>query len=139
MVPGLGHEAGQAIVDHPGIAKIAFTGSTATGKKIMRDSSVNLKRLNLELGGKNPLIICEDADFGAAVETAFNFGFNNTGQFCVQPSRIYVHENIHDKFVEKMVHLTKTVVKVGKFDEKGVTHGPVISSPQLHKILNYIK
>jgi acyl-CoA reductase-like NAD-dependent aldehyde dehydrogenase len=77
MVPGLGHEAGQAIVDHPGIAKIAFTGSTATGKKIMRDASGSLKRLNLELGGKNPLIICDDADFNAALETAFRYGFTN--------------------------------------------------------------
>ena len=79
MVPGLGHEAGQAIVDHPGIAKIAFTGSTPTGKKIMRDSSLTLKRLNLELGGKNPLIICEDADFGAAVGNVFAWGFMNSG------------------------------------------------------------
>jgi len=96
---GLGPEAGQTMVDHDGIQKIGFTGSTAVAKQIMSRASASLKRVNLEAGGKNPLIIFDDADLGKAAGTASFCAFLNSGQFCGQPSRIFVHEKVYDQVV----------------------------------------
>merc|ERR1719345_542865 len=95
---------GEMIARHPGIAKIAFTGSTGTGKKIaIAAAETNLKKVSLELGGKSPMIICKDADLDQAV-TACHVGlFINMGQCCCASSRIFVHEDIHHKFVAKVV------------------------------------
>lgn len=89
MITG-GNEAGQAITEHTGIQKIAFTGSTATGRKIMQAASVNMKRLTLELGGKSPLVVMNDANMAKATGMAYGLGFANSGQFCMAPTRIFV-------------------------------------------------
>jgi len=135
---GVGPEAGEALVDHLGVSKIGFTGSTAVAKRIMGRANVNMKRLNLEAGGKSPLIIFDDADLQKAAGTTFFAGFLNSGQFCGQPSRIFVHEKVHDQVVEMITGMTKAAVKLGAFDEEGVTHGPLISEPQMNKVLAFI-
>lgn len=99
-----GHaDVGEAIVSHPDVSKIAFTGSTNVGKNIMRSAADTLKRVSLELGGKSPNIIFDDADFESAVASA-SFGcFLNSGQFCMAGTRVFVQEGIYDKFVERQV------------------------------------
>lgn len=96
MLPGIGAEAGEAIVDHPDVSMIAFTGSTAIGKRIMSRASETVKRVSLELGGKSPLIVFPDADIGKAAFLTSLFGTISSGQFCGCPSRIFVHEEVHD-------------------------------------------
>lgn len=96
MLPGIGAEAGEALVDHPEVAMIAFTGSTAIGKRIMSRASGTVKRVSLELGGKSPLIVFPDADIGKAAFLSSLFGTLSAGQFCGCPSRIFVHEDCHD-------------------------------------------
>merc|ERR1711957_514812 len=129
---------GEALVDHLGVSKIGFTGSTVVAKRIMGRANVNMKRLNLEAGGKSPLIIFDDADLQKAAGTTFFAGFLNSGQFCGQPSRIFVHEKVHDQVVEMITGMTKAAVKLGAFDEEGVTHGLLISEPQMNKVLAFI-
>lgn len=102
VLPGFGGEAGSAIVNHPDIKKIAFTGSTAVGKIIMSQASETLKPVGLELGGKAPMIICEDADLDKAINTAAFGSFLNTGQVCLAATRIFVHESIYDVFCERI-------------------------------------
>jgi acyl-CoA reductase-like NAD-dependent aldehyde dehydrogenase len=96
MLPGIGSEVGDEIVDHPGIKMIAFTGSTAIGKRIMSRAAANVKRTQMELGGKSPLIIFPDADLGKAAFIASLFGTINSGQFCAAPTRLFIHEDCHD-------------------------------------------
>lgn len=95
-LPGIGEEAGEALVEHPDIRKIAFTGSSAKGKLIMRKGSDTMKRVTLELGGKGPIIVCDDADVEKAATTAASMGFLNSGQFCAAPTRLIVHDSVHD-------------------------------------------
>ena len=103
IVPGYGEDAGNAIITHPDIDKIAFTGSTDIGKHIIRNSASTLKRVSLELGGKSPLIICKDMDLSIASEIG-NFGcFFSSGQCCISSSRIFVHDSVYDKYVELAV------------------------------------
>lgn len=90
MCPGIGSECGDHLVDHEGVEKIAFTGSVATGQRILSRSAGNLKKVTLELGGKSPIIIMDDCDFEKAVATACNNSFANSGQGCFAPTRIYV-------------------------------------------------
>jgi len=137
MVPGLGSEAGEAIVDHPGIRKIAFTGSTAVGKSIMAKSAAHVKRVTLELGGKSPFVVFDDADLDKAALHAYQQGFRNSGQFCVQPSRMLVQENAYDGFVDRLVALTREM-PVGAWNEKGTFMGPQISQAAADKIMSYI-
>jgi len=99
-VPGLGHEAGEAIVNHPDVRKIAFTGSTAIGKHIMAKSAETMKRVTLELGGKGPLVIFADADIPKAIGTAAMLSHANSGQFCGASTRIIVEETVYDAVVE---------------------------------------
>jgi acyl-CoA reductase-like NAD-dependent aldehyde dehydrogenase len=123
VVPGFGNVAGEALVGHPDVEKIAFTGSTAVGKHILRSSADTMKRVTLELGGKNAHIILEDADLDVAVISSRIGAFLNSGQFCMSASRIFVHENIHDKFVEKLVEVARAI-KIGDPFEEGVENGP---------------
>lgn len=138
LVPGLGGTAGWPLVQHPDVSNINFTGSTAVGKKLMEEGSKTLKRVNLELGGKNPVIVLDDADIELALRTTHFAAFINSGQFCGAGSRVFVHEKIYDKFVEKAVELAKNTV-IGDAFEEGVFNGPQISQVQLDKILNYIE
>ncbi|HSL72062.1 MAG TPA: aldehyde dehydrogenase family protein, partial [Longimicrobiales bacterium] len=103
VVPGLGETAGAALVQHPDVDKIAFTGSTAVGKLIMREAADTLKKVSLELGGKSPNIVFEDADLDAAARGSFAAIFYNTGQCCTAGSRLIVHESVHDQLLEKLV------------------------------------
>src|SRR5690625_1102246 len=94
------NELGVWMTNHAGISKICFTGSTATGKKVMESSAVNLKRVTLELGGNDAAIILEDATPEKLVESLFWSSFRNTAQFCIATKRLYVHENIYDQFLD---------------------------------------
>ena len=138
ILPGFGNEAGKALVSHPDVDKIAFTGSTAIGKEILRESSYTLKRVSLELGGKSPNIIMEDADIELALQQS-NFGcFLNSGQFCMAGTRVFVHESLYDKFVERAVEMANAK-KVGDPFEESTENGPLISQVQMDKVLNYIE
>jgi len=107
-VPGLGATAGEAIVDHPDVRKIAFTGSTLTGKHIHKKASDTMKRVNLELGGKGPLIVFSDADIPKAITTAAAAGIVNSGQMCGASTRIIVEDSIYDKFVDGLAKAVET-------------------------------
>jgi len=137
IIPGDG-DTGKLLASHKGIDKIAFTGSTEVGIEIMRNAAIDVKRVTLELGGKSPLIILDDANIDRAVETAHVGLFLNQGQCCCASSRIFVHEKVYDEFVKKSVELAKQR-KLGFGWEKETTQGPQISKEQQDKILNYIK
>lgn len=138
VVNGYGDEAGTSLASHNGIDKIAFTGSTHTGKKIMSLASDNLTPVVLLLSGKCPSIIFDDCNIDEAVEVHKHGVFYNQGQSCIQCSRIYCHENIYDQFVEKIVSSTKNIVIGDPFID-GTQHGPQQNKKQFDKILKYIQ
>ncbi|KEH35051.1 NAD-dependent aldehyde dehydrogenase family protein [Medicago truncatula] len=139
VVSGFGPTAGSALASHMDVDKIAFTGSTDTGKIIYQlAAKSNLKPVTLELGGKSPFIVCEDADVDKAVELAHFALFFNQGQCCCAGSRTYVHERIYDEFLEKAKAAALRRV-VGDPFKKGVEQGPQVDSQQFEKILKYIK
>ena len=138
IVSGFGATAGAALASHKKVAKIAFTGSTATGKIIQKLAAENLKAVTLECGGKSPLIIRSDADIDQAVKWGAIGIMSNQGQICTSTSRIYVHESIYDKFIEEFAAHVKLDYKQGDvFDDEAVV-GPQVSKMQHDKILNYI-
>lgn len=137
IVPGFGPTAGAAIVNHPDIDKVAFTGSTEVGKLIQRQAADTLKRVTLELGGKSPNIVLKDANIDEAVEIA-HFGlFFNMGQCCCAGSRVMVEDAVYDEFVEKSVERAKKRV-VGDPFQVDTEQGPQIDGDQMEKILGYI-
>uniref|UniRef100_A0ACD6AND8 Uncharacterized protein n=1 Tax=Avena sativa TaxID=4498 RepID=A0ACD6AND8_AVESA len=139
IVSGYGPTAGAALASHMDVDKVAFTGSTDTGKIIMELSArSNLKPVTLELGGKSPFIIMDDADVDHAVELAHFALFFNQGQCCCAGSRTFVHERVYDEFVEKSKARAERRV-VGDPFRKGVEQGPQIDDEQFNKILGYIK
>ncbi|MEJ2503774.1 MAG: aldehyde dehydrogenase family protein, partial [Gemmatimonadota bacterium] len=138
VVPGYGRTAGAALVAHPDVAKIAFTGSTAVGKEIMREGAASLKKVSLELGGKSPNIVFDDADLDQAVRGAFNGIFYNAGQCCTAGSRLLVQESIHDAFMERLVERVGRL-KHGEALEPKRRFGPFISREQLDRVLGYIE
>jgi succinate-semialdehyde dehydrogenase/glutarate-semialdehyde dehydrogenase len=125
VITGYGFEIGDALVQHPITAKIAFTGGTATGKRIGALAAEHNKRVTLELGGQSPAIVCEDADLSVAVGAIVKHAFANSGQFCYRVNRVYVHEKIYARFVEEAAHLAKTL-KVGN-PLSGCDMGPMIN------------
>ncbi len=137
IVTGAG-DVGAALVDHPGVDKVAFTGSTETGKKIVRASTGNLKKVSLELGGKSPHIICADANLEAAAAGAANGIFFNSGQTCTAGSRLYVHNDVYDELVERLVDKAKNL-KVGNGLDKAVDMGPLINAAQYQRVQHYIE
>lgn len=139
VVSGYGPTAGAALASHMDVDKLAFTGSTSTGKVVLElAAKSNLKPVTLELGGKSPFIVCEDADVDKAVELAHFALFFNQGQCCCAGSRTFVHERVYDEFVEKSrVRAQRRVV--GDPFKKGVEQGPQIDSEQFEKVLRYIK
>jgi acyl-CoA reductase-like NAD-dependent aldehyde dehydrogenase len=137
ILPGAGSGAGMALVRHPGVDKIAFTGSTAVGKTILREAASTLKRVTVELGGKSPNIVFADADQEAAIRGAFNGIFYNKGEVCAAGSRLFVEKSIHDGFVAQLVDRTEAIV-LGDPREKGTRMGPVVSASQLDVVLGYI-
>jgi len=137
IVPGYGPTAGAAIVKHPDVDKVAFTGDYRTAQIIMSDASQTLKRLTFELGGKSPNIIFADADLDVAVDGS-EFGlFFNQGQCCCAGSRLFVEESVHDEFVEKVVARAKDR-KLGNPFDISTTQGPQVDEDQFNKILHYI-
>jgi aldehyde dehydrogenase (NAD+) len=136
IVTGAG-PAGAAIAAHPGIDKIAFTGSTATGQAIMRAAAGNLKRLSLELGGKSPNVIFADADLDAAAPMASMAVFGNTGQVCVAGTRVYVQRSIYDEFVDRMSRVADALV-VGNGADPATQIGPLASLDQLNRVTSYL-
>jgi len=139
IIPGYGPTAGAALSTHPDIDKVAFTGSTEVGQMVASDAAKsNLKRVTLELGGKSPAIVFPDADLDAAVGT-LDFGlFFNQGQCCCASTRIFVHEDIHDAFVEKAVEMAKARKMGNQFDSATV-QGPQVDADQHGKILELIQ
>ncbi len=137
VVTGLGREAGDALVRHPGIDKISFTGSTATGRAIAREAGSSLKKLTLELGGKSPTILFGDADLDAAIAGAANAIFLNSGQVCVAGSRLYVEDKVYDQVVERLqTHIRS--IPVGAGLSEGVFMGPLVSARQRERVTGYL-
>lgn len=137
VVPGFGKEAGSALASHPGVDKIAFTGSTTTGRFIMQSASENLKPLSLELGGKSPNIIFEDANLANAVKMAAFGIYFAQGQVCAAGSRIFVQDSIYDDFMDAFVKQAQSI-KVGNQMDMATQMGPQISEVQLQKIEDYV-
>ncbi|KAI8666061.1 hypothetical protein NCS57_00829700 [Fusarium keratoplasticum] len=138
IIPGLGSVAGKALAGHMGVDKIAFTGSTATGRAIMKAAANNLKNITLECGGKSPSIVFEDADLEQAVKWCHVGIMDNMGQVCTSTSRIYVHENIYEDFLKRFVEVTKENQKIGDPFGKDTWQGPQVSRTQYEKIVSYI-
>jgi aldehyde dehydrogenase (NAD+) len=137
VVTGYGPETGAPLVEHPLVAKITFTGSDATGQKIYEAAAKGLKRVSLELGGKSPNIVFEDADLDNAVKGAISGIFAATGQTCIAGSRLLVQRSIHDQFVEKLVAFAKTA-RMGDPMLTDTQVGPVTTPPQYKKVLDYL-
>lgn len=138
IVTGLGAGCGEEIAENAGIDKVAFTGGTVTGRKIMTAATGNLKKVTLELGGKNPNVVFADADFEAAVDGALFGAFANQGEVCSAGSRVLVERSIHKKFVEAMLAKVPRI-KLGHGLEAGVKMGPLVSPIQRDRVENYIK
>jgi aldehyde dehydrogenase (NAD+) len=137
VVTGFG-AAGAALVAHPGVDKIAFTGSTETGQAIIRASAGNVKRLSLELGGKSPDIVFADADLDQAVPGAAMAVFANSGQVCTAGTRLFVERSIYEEFTSRVADFGKTL-KIGRGADPQTQIGPVVSSEQLDRVLGYLK
>jgi len=137
VVPGFGKVAGQALVDHPDVDKVTFTGSPTVGRQILRGAAGNLKRVTLELGGKSANIIFPDADIDAAVKAAGSGIFFNTGQVCSAGSRILAHADIYDEVVERLSARAKSM-RIGDPLEASTSMGPLVSEVQMNRVLSYI-
>ncbi|PFG03766.1 aldehyde dehydrogenase family protein [Bacillus sp. es.034] len=138
IIPGAGSSVGNYLVEHEKVDKVAFTGSTPIGKNIMEKASQTLKRVTLELGGKSPNIVFDDADVDAAVDGSLFGIFYNTGQSCEARSRLYVHEDIYDEFMDKFVEKTKKL-KLADPHDKGTHIGAIINQGQLDTIDGYVQ
>jgi len=140
LVVGSGSVVGQTMLEHPDVAAISFTGSVATGRKIAQACvlSSNMKKFQLEMGGKNPLVVLDDADLKVAVECAVNGSYFSTGQRCTASSRLIVTEGIHDRFVEALTERLKGL-QVDDALKAGVHVGPVVDQSQLDQDLRYLK
>jgi aldehyde dehydrogenase (NAD+) len=137
VVTGPGHVAGAALSAHPGVDKIAFTGSHVTGQHIVRASAGNLKKLSLELGGKSPDIVFADADLDAAVPAAAMAVFANSGQICSAGSRLFVQRGIYDEVVERVAAYGRTL-KVGDGLNLETEIGPLVSAEQFDRVCGYL-
>jgi acyl-CoA reductase-like NAD-dependent aldehyde dehydrogenase len=138
ILPGGGSEAGLALVRHPGVDKIAFTGSTEVGKTIVREAASTLKRVTVELGGKSPNVVFADADIEAALRGAFSGIFYNKGEVCAAGSRLLVEKSIHEEFVAKLAERTDAIT-LGDPRDKATRMGPVVSAAQLRTVMGYIE
>ena len=138
VVHGYGPEVGQAILEHPSIGAISFTGGTATGRHVAATAAPMFKKLSLELGGKNATIVLDDADLDAAVEGAVRAGFTNGGQVCLCGSRILVHSSIADVFIRRLVKSVDAMV-CGPPDAPSTQIGALISLEHLQKVESYIE
>eukprot|EP00002_Diphylleia_rotans_P004308 TRINITY_DN1312_c0_g1_i1.p1 TRINITY_DN1312_c0_g1~~TRINITY_DN1312_c0_g1_i1.p1 ORF type:complete len:490 (-),score=108.87 TRINITY_DN1312_c0_g1_i1:148-1617(-) len=138
IVFGYGHKVGQAIVTHPQIPLVSFTGGTATAEHIIKSSAPLYKKVSLELGGKNPLIVFPDADMKICIPTTVRASFSNQGEICLCASRILVHESIIDEFVQRFVEETRKL-KVGDPRDPTSNLGPLVSKPHFDKVRSYVE
>ena len=138
IVTGYGHEVGQALAEHNGVDKISFTGSTQTGRKILAAAKGNLKRVTLELGGKSPMIVMDDADLELAIPGVANAIFFNSGQVCVAGTRLYVHSTIADQFYDGLADIAKGI-SLGHGLDQDTQMGPLVNAVQAEKVDGYIK
>jgi (Z)-2-((N-methylformamido)methylene)-5-hydroxybutyrolactone dehydrogenase len=138
VVTGWDRSTGERLASHPGVDKIAFTGSTATGIKVARAAAANVNKVTLELGGKSPQIVFADADLDAAANGLVAGVFAATGQTCMAGSRLIVHEDVHDALIEKVVARARTI-KLGDPTLPDTEMGPVANRPQYEKVLGYLR
>jgi betaine-aldehyde dehydrogenase len=138
ILTGAGSVAGQAIIDHKGVDKLAFTGSGPVGSKIMAAAARDIKRVSLELGGKSPFVVFEDADIDKAVEWIMFGIFWNQGQVCSATSRVLVQEQIYDRLMARLVEETQKI-RIGNGLEDGVLLGPLVSKRQYEQVLAAIE
>jgi aldehyde dehydrogenase (NAD+) len=138
LVMGRGSVVGETLIQHPDIAAISFTGSVATGQRIAAACADGMKKFQLEMGGKNPLVVLDDADLGVAVECAANGAFFATGQRCTASSRLIVTDGIHDRFVAALTERMKSLV-VDDALKSGTHIGPAVDQSQLEQDLRYIE
>ncbi len=136
VITGFG-DAGAALAEHPGVDKIAFTGSTEVGQKIVRAAAGNMKRMSMELGGKSPDIVFADADLEAAIPGAAMAVFSNSGQICSAGTRLFVQRPIYEEFVARVAAYAKTL-KVGDPLDEATQLGPVVSAEQLERVTGYM-
>lgn len=137
IVTGLGAEAGQALVDHPLVDKIAFTGSVPTGSKLMAAAAKDVKKISLELGGKSPFVVFADADIEKAVEWIMFGIFWNQGQVCSATSRVLVEASLYPKLLDRLVEESKKI-KIGDGLAEGTLLGPLVNEGQFEKVLGFI-
>ena len=137
LVMGKGSVVGQTMLDSPDLSAITFTGSTGTGKRVAAASIEHNRKFQLEMGGKNPFVVLDDADLGVAVEASLNSAFFSTGQRCTASSRLIVTEGIHDKFVAALTERMKSVV-VDNALKAGTQIGPVVDEKQLAQDMDYV-
>jgi phenylacetaldehyde dehydrogenase len=138
VVTGYGEDAGAALVAHPDVDKVAFTGSTEVGKKILQAAAGNLKRVSLELGGKSPNVVFEDADLATAIPGAANAIFLNTGQACTAGSRLFVEQSVFDDVVGGVVEAARNI-KLGPGLDPETQVGPLVSEEQLDRVTGYLE
>jgi acyl-CoA reductase-like NAD-dependent aldehyde dehydrogenase len=138
ILTGDGPVTGAALADHPGIDKVAFTGSVSAGQSVMRAAAATVKRVTLELGNKAANIIFADADLDAAIPGAFSAAFGNSGQSCVAGSRLFVHKDIYDKVVDQLIDMA-TTAKIGPAMDPDTELGPIIDQHQMESVLNFIQ
>jgi len=138
VVPGFGPVAGEAIVNHPKVDKVAFTGSTVVGKNIMKKAADDIKNITLELGGKSPNIVFDDADLDEAIEGAFQGIMYNHGQNCSAGSRVYIQRGVYDKVVDGLIKRANEM-KLGPGMDETTDMGPLISKKQMDRVLGYIE
>jgi aminobutyraldehyde dehydrogenase len=138
VITGRGASVGQPLVEHPKVAMVSLTGDVSTGRKILQAASSTLKRTHLELGGKAPVIVFDDADLGAVVEGLKVFGYYNAGQDCTAACRVYAGAKVHDKLVAELTSAVKSI-KVGLQDEPDVEIGPLISDRQRNRVASFVE
>ena len=138
VLPGPGSKTGSALCKHPGVDKIAFTGSTEVGKGVLRDAAGTMKRVTMELGGKSPNVVFADADLDAAIKGAFTGIFYNKGEVCAAGSRLLVERAVYDEVVQKVAERAEAVT-LGDPREKTTRMGPVISRKQMESVLGYVQ
>jgi phenylacetaldehyde dehydrogenase len=138
IVTGSGSKVGSALVEHPDVDKVSFTGSTGVGKGIIAAAAGNMKRVTLELGGKSPVFVFNDADLDLAIPAAAMAIFNNSGQICYAGSRLYVQRQVHDQVVEGIARFAKGL-KLGSGLDSRNDLGPLVSRQQQHSVLSYVE
>jgi aminobutyraldehyde dehydrogenase len=138
VICGRGPNVGQTLVEHPKVAMVSVTGDVSTGRKVLQAATGNLKRTHLELGGKAPVIVFDDADLAAVVEGIRTFGYYNAGQDCTAACRLYVGAKVHDKLVADLSSAVKSI-KVGLQDDADAEIGPLISDRQRNRVASFVE